>query len=326
MAKLAHARTTSNGGEAAVLLSYTPGDEGVPLNHPSPLILLGLSRIDEAAERVARGVEEKGASAYADELVREMRRAVELKFGPVACSRLARLSTCAGMIARQEQLQGYEPGVGRRQLSSYIPGLQPEQPFHDTAAYPWCASLAAGTSFILAELRTHENLKELWTTGNRDAPEWRSIVLVKRGLWVARDHFPSTKALFKSLHGVQPMEVCLARMPPHTAIQPHSDNTNFLLTAHLGLELDKGCMLHVGEWSREWHAGQALVFDHSYIHSAANNSERDRYVLVFRFYHPGCTQEECYGLSYLALLLESVLRQGRVAACLQAELRARHGG
>jgi len=292
------------------------------LKFPSPLVTQGLFRIDEAARRVAAGVEEKGTTAYADELLRETRRAVELQFGPVAGSRLERLGPCVAMIARQEQLQGYEPGLGRRQMSSYIAGLEPQQPFHDTAEYPWCAVLAASAGTLLTELRAHEGEKELWTSGNRDAPEWRSIVLVKRGLWVARGVFQRTKALFTSLRGVRPMEVCLAKMPPHTKIQPHSDNTNFLLTAHLGLEVSEGCELRVGEWSREWRPGQALVFDHSYIHSAANDSERDRYVMVFRFYHPGCTDEECYALSYLALLLESVLRDARVGAVFEAEQRS----
>jgi len=309
-----------------VLLSYSPGDEGVPLRFPSPLVTQGLSTIDQAALRVAAGVKEKGTAAYADELLRETRRAVELQFGPVAGTRLTRLVPCTGMIARQEQLQGYEPGLGRRQMSSYIAGLEPQKPFHDVADYPWCSSLAASAGAMLSELRAHEGMQELWTSGNRDAPEWRSIVLVKRGLWMARGYFPKTKALFMSLQGVRPMEVCLARMPPHTKIQPHSDNTNFLLTAHLGLEVAEGCTLQVGEWKREWRPGQALVFDHSYIHSASNDSERDRYVLVFRFYHPGCTDEECYGLSYLALLLEGVLRHGHVGAILEAEHRAGHVG
>jgi len=296
------------------------------MRFPSPLEAQGLAELDTAAQRIGTDVEASPcasrAAAYAEVLLREIRHVVEMKFGKGAGARLERLAPCVGMISRQESLAGYEPGKGRRQMSSYIAGLTPQQPFHDVAEHPWCTHLAAGACTMLEELRAHSGQRELWTTGNSDAPEWRSIVLVKRGLWVARGNFPRTRAIFMALPGVRPMEVCLAKLPPGTKIRPHSDNTNFLLTAHLGLELAEGCTLKVGEWVREWREGEALIFDHSYIHCAANDSTRDRYVLVFRFYHPGCSDEECYALSYLALLLESVLRQGQVPAALQEAERA----
>ena len=63
------------------------------------------------------------------------------------------------------------------------------------------------------------------------APEWRSINLVKYGVWVQPGRFPRTHAVLAALSDVRFLEVGLARMPPHTRIQPHSDNTNFVLGA-----------------------------------------------------------------------------------------------
>eukprot|EP00415_Alexandrium_ostenfeldii_P003140 UN3140 len=157
----------------------------------------------------------------------------------------------------------------------------------------------------------------------RLALEWRSITLVKHGLWVVEDAFPKTRAIFAGLRGVRPMEVFLARMPPRTEIQTHSDETNFLLNAHLGLELEEGaCALTVGESTRSWREGEMFVFDHSYYHSAKNDSQRDRYVLVCRFWHPGCTDEEAYVLAFVSVLLDCIVRQGRVKAVYEREAEA----
>merc|ERR1711862_482131 len=114
-------------------------------------------------------------------------------------------------------MEGHEPGKGTRQLSSFLAGLSPQQPFHNVADYPGCVALAAGKNTILEELWQH-TASSAWSKGNIDAPEWRSIILVKRGLWFAGDTFPRTRVLFASLvgEGAGPMEVCIARMPPHT--------------------------------------------------------------------------------------------------------------
>jgi len=64
----------------------------------------------------------------------------------------------------------------------------------------------------------------------------------------------------------------------------------------LDLEEGDACQFKVGNEERPWKEGEMLVVDTSYIHSCINETSRARYVLVFRFWHPGLTKEELRGL------------------------------
>ena len=113
-------------------------------------------------------------------------------------------------------------------------------------------------------------------------------------------------------------------MPPGSAIGLHSDNMNFVLTAHVGLRLDpSGCSLSVGEHTSGWREGEALVFDTSYLHAAENASGRDRDVLVVRFWHPGVTEEERYALLFLLAVMDRLKRREDAQALFQARHETR---
>merc|ERR1712094_77005 len=78
------------------------------------------------------------------------------------------------------------------------------------------------------------------------------------------------------------------------------------------------CAITVGEQTCEWREGQVLVFDTSYIHSCVNNSSRDRYVLVCRFWHPMCSDEERYGIIFLLAVMDRMKQHGNTSALFQA--------
>jgi len=210
------------------------------------------------------------------------------------------------------------PGKGQRVVTCRVEGLEPEQPFHEAGAFRWAARLAEQAEAIRAELRRYQGSPEDWvaapegTWGTMDAPEWKALGLVQASSWVMGEHFPETRAALNALPGLCPDEVMFARMPPGTKIGPHSDNMNFILVAHLGLELEDGlCTLRVGDWTRAWREGEVLVFDHTFVHSAANDSQRDRYVLICRFWHPGLAAEERYALQFLLRAIAAMQRRGQ---------------
>lgn len=301
--------------------SVGAGGPGQALGFPSPLADLGLEAIEEMAARVASTLEERGVKAFTGELLRALQYATEQRYGPGAGSRIARLTACAGMIANRQTWKENKKGKGERWMNCCVEGLLPVQPFHDVAEYPWLQTLASHKDTILDELKEQAGSGPWRCTGDYSplCAEWRSITVMEHGCWLADTGFPRTRHIFKSLSGVRIMEVFMARMTPHTRLAKHSDSTNFLLTAHVGLELDEERnFLTVGESTSRWREGGALVFDHSYVHSAANESERDRYVLGCRFWHPGCSDEEAYALSFMMLLLECLRRQGRVEAAHEA--------
>merc|ERR1712072_876345 len=116
--------------------------------------------------------------------------------------------------------------------------------------------------------------------------DWKIMGVFTADEWRGGGRFKVTTAAVQQLTGVKPSEVFFARMPPHTAIAPHTDNLNYIMTSHLALELEEGaCSIRVGNEERHWKMGEMLVLDTSYIHSTKNESSRHRYVLVLRFWH-----------------------------------------
>jgi hypothetical protein len=97
------------------------------------------------------------------------------------------------------------------------------------------------------------------------------------------------------------MEAFFAKMPPGAVIKPHTDNTNFVLTAHLGLKIPKGekTWINVGDKKNVWKEGEVILMDTSYLHEAFNESEEDRYVLILRVWHPELTAEETQAITFL---------------------------
>ena len=52
------------------------------------------------------------------------------------------------------------------------------------------------------------------------------------------------------------------------------------------------CWIKVGDATHHWRNGKTCVFDTSVIHSTENTSDRVRYVLLIRMWHPELTAVE----------------------------------
>lgn len=297
--------------EAAAPAVPPGGRERLPwVQLPHPLQVLGKAEVDRWIDRLFRTLAAEGVASFAQSLLSAVRQVVELQYGPGAGAELARIEPLVRRLTRGETYTTNRDGRGQKSIAMYLEGLDPDQPFHDMADYAWSAEWTAHWLDIRAELREAGD-PQLWTFADSEtvrrmtAPEWKILTLMSLGTWVAGSRFPRTRAVLEALASLRPWEVFFARMPAHTSIGPHSDNMNFLLTAHLGLELEDGrSALTVGEWTREWREGGAFVCDTSYIHSAANASDRDRYVLACRFVHPGCSDVERYALLFLRTVMD----------------------
>jgi len=120
---------------------------------------------------------------------------------------------------------------------------------------------------------------------------WKTFGLLDRGIWdpVNTQLFPKTSRIIKE-SGIPAVEAFFASMEPQSDIKLHSDNADFVLTAHLPLVVpDNGknkCRITVGDESREWLEGRMMMFDTSIMHAAANESDQKRYILMFRLWHP----------------------------------------
>lgn len=114
--------------------------------------------------------------------------------------------------------------------------------------------------------------------------------------------FPVTS---KAVHdsGVPAVELFFASLKPNSNIEPHSDFTNFLLTSHLCLDIpysgQNKCRLTIGDETREWINGEVMLFDTSLLHDAINESDKTRYILMMRVWHPDLTPTERDALQFI---------------------------
>lgn len=211
-----------------------------------------------------------------------------------------------------------ETGVGtplHRRATSRVLGLT-DEPFLSPADFPWLGALEAHASDIAAELRSNSAATgadalaargtNVWVSAAREealdyGPDWRTLVLQDRE-WdeVNCGFFPLATGLLKGLE-VPCVEAFFARQKVGTGIALHTDDSNFILTAHLTLEAESGtAWIEVGGVRKYWEEGEGMVFDTSFFHRTMNeSSDVERVVLLIRFWHPELTQVERDALAFI---------------------------
>jgi aspartyl/asparaginyl beta-hydroxylase (cupin superfamily) len=208
-----------------------------------------------------------------------------------------------------------------QECSSYVPGL-PIMPFWNAEDFSWAELLESKYPEIRKEFdNVNANMRKLQEEGNNiwagalteDASSygegWRTLGLMNRGRWdpVNVNLFPKTAtAVHES--GIPATEVFFASMAGPSDIKKHSDFTNFVLTSHLAVDIPYSggnkCRITVGDETREWVNGNVMVFDTSLIHDAVNESDKIRYILMFRVWHPDLAQVEREALQFIYDCLE----------------------
>lgn len=204
---------------------------------------------------------------------------------------------------------------------SYVADLTCKQ-FWDASQFDWAKKLEDSYDEIRKEfLSVTADMDSLSKKGNNiwagaltdDASGygegWKTLVLVNRGMWdpVNAKLFPNTaKAVHDS--GIPTTECFFASMQPGSDIKLHSDFTNFVLTSHLALVIPENgnnkCRLTIGDEERQWMEGEVMAFDTSIMHSAVNESDEVRYILMFRIWHPDLTQAERDAIQFVYDCLE----------------------
>ncbi|VEU43526.1 unnamed protein product [Pseudo-nitzschia multistriata] len=208
-----------------------------------------------------------------------------------------------------------------QECHSYVPGLS-IKPFWDTKEFDWTQTLESRYTEIREEFdAVMGNMEKLQREGNNvwagalteDASSygegWKTLVLMDRGRWdpTNANLFPKTaQAIHAS--GAPATEIFFASMKGPSSIKTHSDFTNFVLTSHLALDIpysgENRCRLTVGDETREWINGKSYVFDTSLLHDAENESDKMRYILMMRVWHPDLTAIEKEALQFTFDCLE----------------------
>lgn len=210
-----------------------------------------------------------------------------------------------------------------QRATSFIAGLD-SAAFHDYAANPdfaWVSKLENRWQDIHDELMDVMLQSDLESKGNNIwappvveaaqtyGPNWRTLVLQNRE-WdpVNTKLFPRTTALLQDASNEVPcVEAFFARQPPKTGIHLHTDDCNFILTMHLGLQVPTppASWIEVAGERRAWEQGKSLVFDTSFYHQTMNeDTDLDRIVLLIRFWHPQLSLVERDAISFLFKLID----------------------
>jgi aspartate beta-hydroxylase len=166
-------------------------------------------------------------------------------------------------MARGAPFEHTWPGLGLQQAGSFVEGLT-ARPFHEVApasgeaGFAWMRTLETNWATIAAELAVatkpgaaaaalERKGRSVWAAAARaDAagygPEWRTLVLQDRGRWDPANAalFPQTVRIVRDAAAAPSVECFFARQAPGSGIKPHTDNCNFVMTAHLGLDVPEG--------------------------------------------------------------------------------------
>jgi len=97
--------------------------------------------------------------------------------------------------------------------------------------------------------------------------------------------------------------VLFSRLRPKTKIPPHNGYVNTRFICHLPLIVPEGCGFRVGNDIRQWEEGKAWLFDDTIEHEAWNNSDENRYILLFEVWRPELNNTE---IDLVTQILESI--------------------
>jgi aspartyl/asparaginyl beta-hydroxylase (cupin superfamily) len=189
----------------------------------------------------------------------------------------------------------------------------PPIPFYERKDFPWLAEVEAATDTIR---------DEFLALRRDDAREFEAYVNHPEGVplnqWAELNHSPKWSVFFLWSDGVRNDAHCarcpktaalLDRVPmasvpnaapavffstlaPKTLIPPHTGVTNTRLIVHVPLVVPEGCWFRVGNETREWRHGEALIFDDTIEHEAWNGSDELRAILIFDVWNPHLSEAE----------------------------------
>ena len=98
---------------------------------------------------------------------------------------------------------------------------------------------------------------------------------------------PTLTGYLKHVPGL--VSFSLSRLSPHTTVEPHRGDTNAVMRCHLGIEIPAGlpeCGLQAGTQQQAWDEGKWLFFNDAFKHSAWNNTDKRRIVIIMDVIRP----------------------------------------
>jgi aspartyl/asparaginyl beta-hydroxylase (cupin superfamily) len=219
--------------------------------------------------------------------------------------RSARFQQSIDILAGRKRIFVQEP------TGYYFPEL-PQIQFYDPARFDWVPGIEAAASRIAQELTALlseglagfrpyiQSAANQPRAGDRhlvDNDDWSALFLCENGersdaviarcpaAWDAVQAAPLP-------YIVNSPTVMFSLLKAGARIAPHTGTHNARLTCHLPLIVPPGCRFRVGNDVREWEFGKMMIFDDTIEHEAWNDSDEDRFVLIFDIWRPELSAQE----------------------------------
>ncbi len=165
----------------------------------------------------------------------------------------------------------------------------PDKPYHDVNSYPELKKLADQWEVIRDEAVALQSEGGIKASAKMDDAGFNSFF--RRGWtrfylkWYGDSHpsaiarCPRTVEILDSIPCIK--AAMFAQLPPGADLGKHRDPYAGSLRYHLGLVTpnDDRCFINVDGVDYSWRDGEAVIFDETYIHWAANNSDKNRIIL-----------------------------------------------
>ena len=197
-------------------------------------------------------------------------------------------------------------------MEYYYPGL-PAIEFYERDEFPWLAEFESKTAGVQADLgrvlvedeaqfspyiQYDDHLPlDQWRELNK-SPRWSAFHFYRQGRLNAERAARAPRTI-DAIRLLPQAEVDLRSptamysvLQPHTRIPPHHGVANFRLVVHLPLVLPPACGFRVGGETREWRIGEAWVFDDTIEHTAWNESDQTRIILICDIWSPRLAPDE----------------------------------
>jgi aspartyl/asparaginyl beta-hydroxylase (cupin superfamily) len=254
------------------------------------------------------------AGAYAEELHSFLQQELSPVEGSLSTAEQERWREAASIMAGRTRPYSHDAN----QL--YAPRL-PAIPFYDRSMFPWASELEAKTGVIRDELKAalEKEGKEFtpyiayrpgdpvnqWKELNHST-RWSHYSLWRGGGPEAAHlaQCPETRKALEAVDMAAIEGLCpnamFSALAPHTEIPPHHGETNARLVVHLPLIVPEKCTYRVGFEHRTWKVGEILVFDDTLEHTARNDSDDLRVVLILDIWNPLLSSAERQAVRKLA--------------------------
>lgn len=129
-------------------------------------------------------------------------------------------------------------------------------------------------------------------TGNK----WNAVMVLFWGLKVSSELKKKCLRLNQLLEEIPGLvSISISRLSAHSAIAEHEGDTNAIMRCHIGIEIPGQlpvCGFKVNGEERNWEEGKCLIFNDAYPHSAWNNSDKRRIILIIDAVRPEFLQKK----------------------------------